>query len=112
MRQMKEGTRGDSTRSRNGFETGLTVSLSVPKNLHVPLVNASLLSDYEAWFFIASVLASAVVGFLVAGLANKDFSLLAITLVFSILFAIAITMAFSKRRRLRGTTRRFKLRSR
>ncbi len=111
MRHMKKETTRNRNRCGTSPETGLTVSVSVPKNLHIPLVSASILSDYEAWFFIASVLASAVVGFLVAGLANK-FSMLATTLVFSILFAIAIKMTFSKRRRLQGTTKTFTLRNR
>lgn len=109
MRYMKQDTTRVRTRSCNSPETGLTVSLSVPKSIHVPLVNASVLSDYEAWVFVASLLANAVVGFLVAGLTNKDASLLAITLVFSILFVIAIMMAFSKRRQLRKKTKRLTL---
>jgi hypothetical protein len=112
MRYMKQDTARVRNRSLKTPETGLTVSLSVPKNIHVPLVDASVLSDYEAWFFIASVLANAVVGFLVAGLTNNEVSLLVITLVFSILFIVAITMAFSKRRRLRNKTKRLTLRSR
>jgi hypothetical protein len=112
MRYMKKHTARVRARSCKTLESDLTVSLSVPRNLHVPLVNASVLSDYEAWLFIASVLANAVVGFLVAGLTNNDISLLLITLMFSILFVIAITMAFSKRRQLRNKTKRLTLRSR
>jgi|SRR5713226_729869 len=110
--QYEEPVRRQTNRSSKSLQTGLTVSFSVPKNVHVPLVNAAVLSDYEAWLFVASLLANAVVGFLVAGVTNKDVSLMAITFVFSILFAIAIRMALSKRRLLRGMTKRFTLRSR
>jgi hypothetical protein len=109
---MKQETTRVRPHSGNNPETGLTVSLSIPKSIDVPLVNASVLSDYEAWIFVASVLANAVVGFLVAGLPNKDGSLLAITLMFSILFVVAIMMAFSKRRQMRKKTKRLTLRSR
>lgn len=108
---MKQETTRVRTPSCESPKTGLSVTLSVPKILHVPLVNASVLSDYEAWIFVASVLANAVVGFLVAGLTNKDTALLTITLVFSILFVLAITMAFSKRRQLREKTTNVTLRS-
>ena len=112
MRYMKQDTKPGRKRSANNTGTGLAVSFSVPKSIHVPLVNASVLSDYEAWFFVASVLANAVVGFLVAGLTNRDASLLATTLVFSILFVLASMMAFSKRRQLRKKTKRLTVRSR
>ena len=80
----------------------LTVNVSVPETLEVPLIEASVLADYEAWFFIASVLVNAVVGFLVAGLEGKSISLLTTALVFSILFAVALIMAMVKRHKLRG----------
>ena len=90
----------------------LTVNVSVPETLEVPLIEASLLADYEAWFFIASVLANAVVGFLIAGLEGKSTSLLATALVFSILFAVALTMAMMKRHKLRRRRKTLTLRAR
>ncbi len=54
----------------------LTVNVTVPETLEIPLVNASVLADYEAWLFMASVLANAVIGFRVAGLESDNISLL------------------------------------
>lgn len=90
----------------------LKVNVSVPETLEVPLIEASVLADYEAWFFIASVLANAVVGFLVAGLEGKSISLLATALVFSILFAVALIMAMVKRNKLRKRRQTVTLRTR
>ena len=86
------------------------VALTVPRTIDVSLVNASVLADYEAWIFLASLLANAVVGFFVAALSSKDRSLAAIAVIFSILCAVAIKMAFSKRRQIRSKiTKRLEL---
>jgi len=90
----------------------LTVNVSVPETLEVRLVEASVLADYEAWSFIASVLASAVVGFLVAGLDSKSISLLATALVFSILLGGALIMAMVKRHKLRRRRKAITIRTR
>ena len=90
---------------------GPTVNVIVPETLEIRLVNASVLADYEAWFFMASVLANAVIGFLVAGLESDSLSLLATALVFSILFAVALVMAMVKRHKLRSKTKAVRLRT-
>ena len=90
---------------------GLTVNVTIPETLEIPLVDASVLADYEAWHLMASVLANAMVGFLVAGLESDGISLLATALVFSILFAVALVMAVVKRRKLRRKTKAVRLRT-
>ncbi len=90
----------------------MTVNVSIPEILEVPLVNTSVLADYESWFFMASILANAVVGFLVAGLESKSISLLVTALVFSILFAVALIMAMVKRHKLRRRRKAVTLRTR
>ena len=96
-------------RNLKNAQGAFTLRLSVPRKIDVALVNASVLSDYEAWIFIASLLANAVVGFFVAAVTNKDGLLATIGVVFSILCATAIKMAFYKRRQIRSGRRRLKL---
>ena len=91
---------------------GVTVNVTIPEILEVRLVDASMLADYESWFFFASVLANAAVGFLVAGLESKSISLLVTALVFSILFAVALIMAMVKRHKLRRRRKAVTLRTR
>ena len=100
---------GHGKRNLENDQTGFTLNLSVPREIDVSLVNASVLSDYEAWIFIASLLANAVVGFFVAALTNKDRLLMTIGFVFFVLCVTAIRMAFSKRRQMRSRRKRLKL---
>jgi hypothetical protein len=93
----------------SGLERRLNIDLTVPRTVHIHLVNASFLADYEAWLFLAALLANAVVGFLVAGITIRDVSSIIITAVFSIMFGIALKMAISKRRYLRDKTTSFRL---
>ena len=109
MRYERRRRRGNQS---SDLERDLAINLSIPKNVEVPLVNATFPADYEAWLFFAALLANAVVGFLVAGITNKNISSIAITVVFSIMFGIAFGMAFSKRRLLRAKKKSFTLRSR
>ena len=96
--------------SDNPLATALNVTVSVPDTIHIKIVEASALSDYEVWFFIASVIASAAIGFFVAFIQDGDLVLLVVTGVFGILFAIAIAMTISKRRLLRNKARDVPLR--
>jgi hypothetical protein len=41
------------------------IALSVPDEITIRMVDASALSDYEMWVFLASMLSSAAVGFIV-----------------------------------------------
>jgi hypothetical protein len=113
MRHHNKGHRHQiEKRFGKSLARALTVSISIPETLEVPLVEASVLGDYEAWFFIASVLANAVVGFLVAGLESRSISLFVTALVFSILFAVALIMAMMKRGKLRGRRKAVTFRTR
>ena len=91
-----------SASGSNPVVRGMNVTVSIPETVEIKMVDASVLADYEVWFFIASMLASAVVGFMVAYLQNrKDGSFLAMTLVLALLFAVAVIMTFCKRNKLR-----------
>jgi hypothetical protein len=91
----------------NPLASALNGVVSVPESVEIRMVDASTLTDYEVWFFISSILSSAFFGFLVSfvqqlGTKGSDATLLGLTtLVWLVLLAIAVLMAFSKRSRLR-----------
>ncbi len=96
----------------NPLAKAFNITVSVPETVEIRMVDASVLADYEVWFFISSLLASATIGFLVAYLQNDDsLSLLATTLLFTSLFAISCTMTFIKRHKLRKKAKNIKLRT-
>ena len=105
------------TATGNPLGESFNITVSVPESIEIKMVNASTLSDYEIWFFIASVLASAVIGFLVgtfqafdAKAANAP-QLLWTTIVWIVLFVIAIVTTFVKRYKLKKTGKSIKLRT-
>jgi len=101
-----------SALGENPLAKALNVTVSVPETIEIRMVDASVLADYEVWFFISSILASAVVGFFVAYLqSDKSGSLFATTGVFAILFIISCIMTFLKRHKLRKKSKDIKLRA-
>ena len=96
----------------NPLVGSLNVTVSVPETIQIKIVDASVLADYEIWFFISSVLASAVVGFLVAFIQDTSkLALLAMTGVWVVLFVIALVMTLTKRGRLRRKSKEITLRA-
>jgi putative copper export protein len=110
-----ENFRGAPT--ENPIADTFNIVVSVPESVNIKMVNASALSDYEIWAFIASLLSNAVVGFLIAYLqaveaksgnaTNIGWSLT----VFIILFALALITAVAKRILLSKKGREVKLRT-
>lgn len=85
----------------NPLARALNVTVSLPEKITVKMVDASVLADYEVWVLISSILASAVVGFLVAYFqSGQSVPYLFMTIVLAILFAISLTMSFVKRHKL------------
>ncbi|SRR6266568_471407 len=96
----------------NPLAGSLNVTVSVPETIQVRMVDASVLADYEIWFFISSILASAVVGFMVAFIQDTTkLSLLAMTGVWLLLFVIAVCTTLAKRSRLRKKSKEITLRA-
>jgi len=87
--------------SENPVAGALNVTVSVPETIEIRMVNATVLTDYEVWFFISSVLSSAVVGFLIAFLQQHQGSWLAMTIVLFVLLIVSCAMTFVKRHKLR-----------
>ena len=61
-----EGPAASGQSSDNPFGDALDVTVSIPETLEIKMVDATVLSDYEVWQFISSILGAAVVGFAVA----------------------------------------------
>ncbi len=97
--------------SDNPLSDFFDVTVSTPETLEIKMVDATVLSDYEVWSFIASFLGAVVVGFGVAYLqATKNVTLLATTVVFLVLFGVAVRMAYAKRKRLAAKSKTIRLR--
>ena len=99
----------------NPLAGGLSISVYVPEPIEIKMVDASVLSAYEIWVFIASVLSSTTVGFWVAYTQALDAKaptapyILHTTQVFAGLFVIAAATAVAKRRILSRKSKSVKL---
>jgi phosphotransferase system glucose/maltose/N-acetylglucosamine-specific IIC component len=109
----------DSPPSANTAASGAftDIVVTVPERITIRMVNAAALEDYEIWFFIASILASAVIGFLVAFFQAVDGNSASVKYigwtcaVFVVLFVVAIVVALRKRALLRQEGRDIRLRT-
>lgn len=101
----------------NPIGDSFNISVLVPEEITIRMVDASALADYEIWFFLSSLLASAFVGFLIpcmqAHEANTPSAtaLFWITILVGVLFAVSFVMAIAKRRSLRKRGRSMKLKT-
>lgn len=103
--------------SENPSAETFNVIVSVPEAIQIKMVDASALSDYEIWVFIASIVSNAVVGFLVAFSQALDAKSPSTTyigwtvLMFVALFTISTITAFKKRRSLQKKGKDIRLRT-
>lgn len=107
--KLKSGTEA------NPLGDAFNVMVSIPDKLEIKMVNASILSSYEIWVFIASLLSNAVVGFWVsyATNTNSDISLILFwnSLIFSILFLLTLWVALFKRYKLNSKSKNINLKT-
>ncbi|HWY13131.1 MAG TPA: hypothetical protein VN026_17475 [Bacteroidia bacterium] len=91
------------------------ISVSIPEKVEIKMVNASILSDYEIWIFISSILSNAVIGFWVAYSTNTNINtdkiLFCNSCIFTGLFIITLIVAISKRYKLSKKSRTINLRT-
>lgn len=98
-----EGNFSDSSPSTNPLSSSLNIVVSIPEAIEIKMVDASMLADYEVWFFISSILSSGFIGFLVAYIQGHDAnspsttSIGCMALIVFFLFCISVYMAFHKR---------------
>lgn len=106
-----------SPSSDNPAEDPFNVVISVPEIIHVKMVDASALSDYEVWIFIASVISNAAVGFSVALYQAIDSKSSTVSYacwtaaMFWLLFAISAGTAFRKRSSMQKKGKDIKLKT-
>lgn len=98
----------------NPIGSSLKFNVSIPKQIKVDLVDASTLSDYEIWIFIASVMSNFLVGFAVAWsqCPNNDTIVKVyktVTTIFIVFLALSIIMVFIKRRKLKEERKQMNL---
>jgi hypothetical protein len=111
IEQIEVETSEDQEPSENPLAGALNVAISVPETIEIKMVDASVLSDYEVWFFVSSILSSAVIGFLVAYLQGKEIAFLAMTGVLFVIFLVFLKMTFEKRNTLRKKSKIITLRA-
>lgn len=103
--------------SENPLGESFNITVSVPDKIRIKMVDASILEDYEIWLFIASLLSSAVVGFLVAYFQAIDSKSPSVTyigftvLVFGVLFVLSVFVSFRKRSSLQKKGRDIELKT-
>jgi membrane protein DedA with SNARE-associated domain len=109
-------TTNDQT-TENPFASSFAFQLTVPP-IEVEMVNASGLSDYEVWLFVASLVFSFTVGFFVAYAQSfhtvgtrqeSDRTFLVVAILFLILFFVFFGRALTIRWRLRKNARTYKM---
>lgn len=112
-----ESSPEDDNPSSNPLSSSLNIVVSVPEAIEIKMVDASALADYEIWFFISSLLSSALIGFFVAYLQSKDGishsagPLGCMTLFLLLLFAISVATALHKRKCLQKKGRSINLKA-
>jgi len=97
----------------NPYAHAANITVSVPESVEVRLVDASALADYEVWVLLASILSSAVIGFLVALVQASDSErgrFIYITIVFAVLMLVCGAMAIAKRNKLSNKARKVRFR--
>ena len=98
--QPKAGEGAEATPVPNPLASGLNLTISVPDDIEIKVVDASALDEYEVWVLLASLVMNAVVGFGVAFFQDtKQGHLGWVALMFVLIFLIcggsAVHMSFS-----------------
>ena len=109
-----EGTKPKSGTESNPLDA-FDIMVSIPDKLEIKMVNASILSEYEIWIFISSLLSNAVIGFWVAYATNTNVVtnviLLWNSIIFTILFIVTLFVALRKRYLLSKKSKTIKLKT-
>ena len=107
-----ETKKGEQT---NPLGNELNILVSLPESLEIKMVNASILSDYEIWIFISSVLSSVMSGFWVSFSQTTEVAVKTILLwnsiIFTVLFGVAVIVAFSRRKKLNEKSKSVKMKA-
>ena len=105
-------TETNSDFSSNPLGNELDITLQIPQNIEIQMVNAAEMTDYQVWSGIAAFLSNAVVGFFVSTITNNisslDVFLWVIVGVFFILMIVSGLMAWYKMKHMKKGQRPIK----
>lgn len=98
---------------QNPIGKELRVEVSMPEKFDIKMVDASTLSDYELWLFIASLICNFLVGFVVATISNADDNTrglyIGIDIMLGVFFIISVILVIVKRKKMSFETKTIKL---
>jgi hypothetical protein len=101
--EVEQFAQSEATQEPESGEFNILVS--IPESIEIKMVDATVLSDYEIWFFSAGAVLSFVTGFLVAYIQEPDLkvakALSVAGIIFGVMFIGCLIMALTKRHTLR-----------
>ena len=104
-----------SAATQEPASSDFNILVSIPESIEVKMVDATVLSDYEIWFFAAGAILSFLTGFLVAYIQEADPKVakaLGITVIlFGAIFVGCLVMTLIKRYTLRKKGKVVKLKT-
>lgn len=90
-----------------------TISLHVPENIEIQMVDSTYLGQYEIWFSSAAVILSVFSGFMVAWIQDTNPAtrpvFFGVSLIFAAIFVFCFVMTITSRRALRKKRKVVKL---
>ena len=102
-----------SERPQDSPSDEFSISLHVPENIEIQMVDSTSLSQYEIWFSSAAVILSVASGFIVAWIqdTNPDTKTVfgAVSIIFVGIFFFCLVMTLVQRRTLRKKRKVVKL---
>lgn len=100
---------------QNPIGDAFNIMVSIPDKLEIKMVNASILSDYEVWVFLSSLLSNGAIGFWVSYATNTNNNASGIlfwnSVLFTVLFFVALFVALRKRYQLNKKSKDIKLKT-
>lgn len=106
-----EQFRGQQRSAQTSDSRMFNLAVLVPEEIEIRMVDASLLSEYEVWFFAASLICNALVGFGVSAAVESEPRtqniLIAVSVVFLVLLIGALVMTVLRRIQLKRKSRKF-----
>jgi len=110
-----EPNHNNSQGEQNPLADAFNIMVSIPDKLEIKMVNASILSDYEVWIFISSLISNGAIGFWVSYATNTntaiDKFLFWNSILLTILLFVALFVALRKRYQLNKKSKDIKLKT-
>lgn len=103
----KDAPDNENRQTTNPLGNSLAISVSVPRQIHIKMVDASVLGQYEIWVFLASLACNFLVGLAVAlvqAIENNAATVnvyIAVVVFLALVFIGFLSMALYTRRAIR-----------